>query len=327
MKKTITTLVIILSVLVANAQFKSRNGISTNSVTSFIPVIQSHSKAAGDTLMYCDGKLIFINPTDQPAFFWNMEDNDSLLVDPVMASDGWNSGWMNIYDNTSTGCTPDTCWWFGATSRFNPAGQADNWIEFGPITISGLCELRWDYQAPDPANSDGYKVWISTSGMNIDDFLSGTNIFTRIDNQNPTAPDTVFNHKVVSLLNWLGMPVYIGFQHNANDKYIIYLDNFAILDLGYPGINENTGNTTVFNNLPNPAKESTMINYQLNSNADVTIQVIDMTGRLVSSNVLGQQDAGIHHFTLNTSDFANGVYFYSINTNNSKVVKKMIVQK
>ena len=318
MKKIYLLVMMIACASFVFAQTPTKNG--TNNHFAFsnkgISVKSIDAKAVGDTLMYCDGTNIFIDPTDQPTFAWNMEDNDGLTVDPTMAGYGWGTGWMHIYDDISVGCTtPDTCWWFGATSWFSPVGQADNWIEFGPVTIPATGgRLNWDYEAPDQANSDGYKVWVSTSGMAISDLLAGTNIYTRTDNQAPTIPDTLFNNKNASLAAWAGQSVYIGFQHNANNMFIIYFDNFLVTEQNNVGVNElNAANATIFSN-----NKNIYVNVSQVDNGFVSIY--DRMGQLVKSVSVDKAN-----MVINMNDVASGIYMVNVKIGDKVFNKKVIL--
>ena len=68
-------------------------------------------------------------------------------------------------------------------------------------------------------------------------------------------------------------------------------------------------------NYPNPFNPTTTINYNLTTDATITLRVYDMLGREVSSLVNGVQSAGIHTVvwdgTFDTGEAASsGIYFY-----------------
>jgi hypothetical protein len=53
--------------------------------------------------------------------------------------------------------------------------------------------------------------------------------------------------------------------------------------------------------------------------------VYDVTGQLVESVDQGTQVAGQHSVNLNTTGYAPGVYFYTLNVDGVKVTKKMVI--
>ncbi len=80
-------------------------------------------------------------------------------------------------------------------------------------------------------------------------------------------------------------------------------------------------------NVPNPAADKTTINFQLAKVAEnVTIEVFDVRGVKMYANTLTDVKAGNYSEVVKTSDFASGVYFYTLNVDGSKLTKKMIVR-
>jgi hypothetical protein len=93
-------------------------------------------------------------------------------------------------------------------------------------------------------------------------------------------------------------------------------------------VKENAGNDFALNqNQPNPFKDQTTINYQLKKGADnVSIQIYDVTGVKLFEKNESNAKAGSYSVEVNTSDFAAGLYFYSITVDGAKVTKKMIAE-
>ena len=65
-------------------------------------------------------------------------------------------------------------------------------------------------------------------------------------------------------------------------------------------------------NYPNPFNPSTTIQFTLPRTSDVKIEIYDLLGNKVKQLVDGRYEAGVHSVTLNASDLAAGVYFYSM---------------
>lgn len=83
---------------------------------------------------------------------------------------------------------------------------------------------------------------------------------------------------------------------------------------------------TLFQNIPNPAAESTRIAYNLEQPAKVSFDVMDLTGKRVFATDMGMLPAGPQQFDLNLNAFAPGMYTYTINVNGERATRKMIVQ-
>lgn len=78
-------------------------------------------------------------------------------------------------------------------------------------------------------------------------------------------------------------------------------------------------------NYPNPAPDGvTTISYAISQEMDMSLQVIDNTGRLVEIIDIGVQQAGTYEINLSTK-LAKGIYYYSLIGNGRFLTKKMIV--
>jgi hypothetical protein len=77
---------------------------------------------------------------------------------------------------------------------------------------------------------------------------------------------------------------------------------------------------------PNPANESTRVSFELKNEADVTVQVTDMAGKVVLSNSLGFV-SGSQQVEFNTSNLQAGAYLINVISNDSISTKKLIIKK
>ena len=77
---------------------------------------------------------------------------------------------------------------------------------------------------------------------------------------------------------------------------------------------------------PNPAAESTRIQYRLDQVADVALEVRDITGKVVNQIVRGTQPAGYHSITLDVANMASGVYTYTLNVNDARSTQRLIIK-
>jgi hypothetical protein len=88
-----------------------------------------------------------------------------------------------------------------------------------------------------------------------------------------------------------------------------------------------TGAINVFalgQNIPNPANNSTRIDYSIPEVGEVVFHVHSISGQLLYSKTI-EAARGIHSLELNTSTFAAGVYFYSMEYKGQKHVKQLII--
>jgi hypothetical protein len=80
-------------------------------------------------------------------------------------------------------------------------------------------------------------------------------------------------------------------------------------------------------NYPNPFNPSTIINYQIPNDGQVTLKVYDVLGREVKTLVNEFKQVGRYSVTLDASSLATGVYFYRITSGNYVSTKKMLLMK
>lgn len=89
-------------------------------------------------------------------------------------------------------------------------------------------------------------------------------------------------------------------------------------------------------NYPNPFNPSTTIRYGIPSSVgtqhavsstNVTLKVYDVLGNLVTTLQDGPQSPGYYERTWNAADVSSGIYFYMLDADNYREIKKMILLK
>ncbi|MCB0688311.1 MAG: T9SS type A sorting domain-containing protein [Saprospiraceae bacterium] len=78
---------------------------------------------------------------------------------------------------------------------------------------------------------------------------------------------------------------------------------------------------------PNPAKDYTVLHYELDQEETVQITIFDLAGRRVRTIDSGLKNAGRHQEELLTNDLAPGNYFYRINTASGSMMSTLVVQR
>jgi hypothetical protein len=94
------------------------------------------------------------------------------------------------------------------------------------------------------------------------------------------------------------------------------------------GVN-NPGTITeasVSQNYPNPFSNTTTITVNLKDNADLSLEVTNLTGQQIMLKERGYVNAGTYFFQVDASDLPTGIYFYTVTANESQVTRKMIVK-
>ena len=85
-------------------------------------------------------------------------------------------------------------------------------------------------------------------------------------------------------------------------------------------------------NYPNPFNPTTTISYGVATTGHITLSIYDITGRLVSTLIDGQVNAGNHQVMWNGLDdmgmpVSAGVYIYSLENEVSTMTRKMVFMK
>jgi hypothetical protein len=286
--------------------------------------------ALGDTLFYFDGYTFYVtDPNDVATFDFANDDIDSKTMASQLSNTAFapTSAFVFFY---SLDANNDTVNYMGACSWFNPVGQADNWFSFGPITIPAVgATLKWQHAMPDNSYRDGYKVRISNTGLsNYTDFGTGSQIWSVADMAASTNNDTdlvAFETVEIPMAYW-GQQIYLAFHHDANDMFILYLDEIHVIE-GASGVSEVGGSLSGAEVMPNPATEYANISYTLATSETVTIDVYDVTGKKVMGFNEGTRNAGTYTVKADVSGLAEGVYYCTVKAGAHQATKKLVVVK
>ncbi|MCP4581029.1 MAG: T9SS type A sorting domain-containing protein [candidate division Zixibacteria bacterium] len=87
------------------------------------------------------------------------------------------------------------------------------------------------------------------------------------------------------------------------------------------------GNIEISQNYPNPFNANTLIEFALPEQAQVSLTVYDVQGRLIETLAEGIHPAGNHQVTFNSGNLPSGIYFYSLQADSFRETNKMILLK
>jgi hypothetical protein len=103
----------------------------------------------------------------------------------------------------------------------------------------------------------------------------------------------------------------------------------SIIDRTVLGVKQDNVNKPaafeLFQNYPNPFNPSTLIKYSINQPSYVTLKVFDALGREVKTLASNYQNAGIYEVNFKTDNLSSGIYFYTLQSGNSRITKKMLL--
>lgn len=138
--------------------------------------------------------------------------------------------------------------------------------------------------------------------------------------------DTILLDRNAMRINniWVDLAFDLGFDLNLSVVPIVQFSSNNIDAVG--GLSRN--DLTFYGHFPNPAVNSTNIKFSLDKMADVTIQLTDMSGRVISTTKQSKLNPGEHIIPLETSSLTAGNYVYSLYTSNGgAIAAKLTVVK
>jgi hypothetical protein len=121
-------------------------------------------------------------------------------------------------------------------------------------------------------------------------------------------------------------PTCESVNNNDGSNEIVYI---AIDPAAIPtGINDPAAirSFTLSSNYPNPFHGKTSLNITLKKASDITIEVSDLLGRVLSIDKYSNFSSGSHTLSIDASKFTSGVYTYKVKVGSDVMTKKMIVQ-
>ncbi|UCC80202.1 MAG: choice-of-anchor J domain-containing protein [Candidatus Zixiibacteriota bacterium] len=127
--------------------------------------------------------------------------------------------------------------------------------------------------------------------------------------------------------------VMIKFDYGSDNSVITgdgwYIDDF-FLEFYITDIEEDAEVPIAFRleqNYPNPFNASTTIDYTLEDDSHVTLDIFDILGRKIETLVNGNQSSGAHSVVWNADGVATGLYFYRIQAGDFSEIKQMTLLK
>ncbi len=122
---------------------------------------------------------------------------------------------------------PWVCFWIEdednyvacSTSWYKPSGKSDDWMILPPILVDQGATLQWRGMASDSKNRDGYAVYVSSEGTEIEKF----------DIENPlfviSEEETEWASHNVDLSAFVGKEISIAFVNNSDNKSRLFIDD------------------------------------------------------------------------------------------------------
>jgi hypothetical protein len=121
---------------------------------------------------------------------------------------------------------------------------------------------------------------------------------------------------------------YTSYFFDYTDGLWYYTNRTPMVRMNFdPSLSVNeVSNTVGMKVFPNPANTNTTISFSLNNEADVLINVTDLSGKVVYSNALGTLN-GTQSVNVNTDALNSGVYMVNISVDGSVSTQKLVIRK
>ena len=247
------------------------------------------------------------------------------IILPVGSAPGiWGLAEMTIWDKADNKLYAD----FTEIVRFEvsdaPIYTQSDINQDGTVNIQDLVLVANEIGHPGPPNA-GVNADINADGnVNVLDLVQIANNFGE-GAAAPTANAPTAEH----LQNWLNQ------ARQADDGSKTFRRGIAVLETLLRGLRPET--TMLLPNYPNPFNPETWIPYQLANASDVQITIYDTRGMLVRTLALGHQPAGYYIGRSRAAYWngrnglgervASGVFFYKLQTDETSLMRKMVILK
>ncbi len=241
-------------------------------------------------------------------------DGDLDIVATGTAEDGSSKSKV-FSNNTSFKNTPPTV-------PMNPVSEV----------VADTVKLSWDHSTDEqtPFLSLTYNVRIG-SAKGASDVLSANADLTtgklKIQADGNTGYDTSL--KLQGLANgtyyWQVQAVDNGFLASKFTNEGEFTVTTSIIS--NEEIAEIPAEVELMQNYPNPFNPTTQIEFAVPKDAEVKLQVYDITGRLVGTLVEGRKTAGRHSVRFDARSLASGLYLYRIKIGSEVLIRKMTLIK
>ena len=137
--------------------------------------------------------------------------------------------------------------------------------------------------------------------------------------------DTLFrvmNNTIDQALAWQFTKQPVNFFFDPNDQIVL---KQGTTSNGIVEKSREPDDLIVSQNIPNPVSNSTRIDYTIRRSMDITLEIMDMTGKLLSMPLNERKPAGKYSINLDLADLGAGIYFYKMKADNEIKIRKMVV--
>jgi len=208
---------------------------------------------------------------------------------------------------------------------------ADGWLitkKFGALPNDAVFTF---YAAGGAGYLDSMQILISPTGDTA--YTSFQYMQTLVWPGGVPANYGVFEQTIIDLSSYPGTTPRFAFRYCTGDcnadGYAVFLDKVEMLGtVGITPIGTNVPKKySISQNFPNPFNPTTKIKFDVPKNGNVTLEVFNNLGQLVSTLHNGYTNAGYYETSFDGSKLTSGMYFYKLTSKDFTETKKMILVK
>lgn len=233
---------------------------------------------------------------------------------------GWNG--TDLYVATQSAQTQNGDIFIYITDSLLTQRSA-NWGKAGTVT-------GWKYFLGNES-SNNWSGWFTADEQQISqpnkagNILEGTLPVTSLFGKTPKNIYIAIGKYTTENNGTLSAQLPLGNNDGNVDANEWYEDAFATTSA--TTITKQPTSFALFQNYPNPFNPVTTIRYNIPSAGAVTVTIYDMLGRKIKNLVQARQAAGSYSVQFDATQFPSGVYFYELQTETFREIKRMIFLK
>lgn len=274
-----------------------------------------------------------------------------IVVVPTTAA--YQTNWFEGVENTATFnadwdiYNPQGNGWVSSTTaaatgsrslRYDNTGSAAGTTDeaIGPtvnlsaMTVPGLT-FKVAYAQRQTTNTDRLRVYVSTDcGVTWNQRYSkaGALLSTHAAMSGsyvPTAAEWRTETVTFTAAQMASTNARIKFTFESDGGNDIFIDDINIL--GGVGVQEQNSAISTFDVYPNPAQDNTMVEFNLDQPENCTVEMMDMSGKVVQQIYNGSLATGNHRFPVSTAELSSGIYLVRLMTGEGNyLTRKLIVE-
>ncbi len=192
-------------------------------------------------------------------------------------------------------------------------------------------DLKYAYWDPDASGIDDLSLFVEVADEGVllswsivGDEPASVNVLRGTGSNETLHPLCELNGSATS---WLDVSVEAGVEY-AYYLEVTELDNtvsrFGPSEVFVPGVVRELALSDPY---PNPADKSQTIRYELTRDGTISLNIYDLSGRLVETLVSGEQTAGRHSVSWNSSASATGVYLLRLEAEGETLTKRAVISR